>query len=498
MNKTKNRANLAFTVILIIGIAVVINLFSYRIFYRWDISQNKEYSVSQATKNSLGQMDDVATIKVYFSSNLPSQYLGLKQGVNDILDEYQRYAHGKISVEQMNPKSDDDTEQALATEGIPALQFNIMDKDKYQVTKGFMGLVITYGGKKEVIPVIQELNNLEYQLTMALKKLATKDLPTLGYVTSNGAIVLNGEAAKNIQQLRGLYNITEVDLKKNNIGADIKTLLIAGPKENFTKEELKKIDDFLMSGRSVLILADGVTVGNNLTATVNNTNLNELLEKYGVRLNNDLVLDVYSGRVSFSQGFMSFLVDYPFWPKIVKDGFNSTNPAVARLSGVVLPWASSIDILQNSQDEKIDYLARTSNQGWLQTKDFTLNPQNIPAVSNTKSYNLAVALSGNIKSAFGDKTTDQGRLIVVGDSDFMRDQFGDGTNENAVFFQNLVDNLAMDNTLATIRSKSMADRQIKELSDNGVILIRYANVFGVTILVLGFGLWRYFKRKNNQ
>jgi gliding-associated putative ABC transporter substrate-binding component GldG len=501
-DKTKQKTDFSIMVLIIIGILIMVNFFSYQIFYRWDLTQNKDYSISKTSKGAISKLDDIVNVKAYFSSNVPSQYINLKQEVGDILDEYRTYSGGKIKTEFIDP-ADDNTKQTLYTAGIPELQFNVMEKDKLQVVKGYLGMIIQYGDKKEVIPVIQDTSNLEYQITLAVKKLTAKNLPVLGLLTSNGAPSKDSELKTAYTALSKLYEIRDVDLKTNSdISTDITTLLIVGPTQKFSDQELKGIDKFLMAGKSVLVSVDGVTVGQGLSATSNNTDLEKLLTKYGVRLNHDLVLDVVSGTASFSQGFMSFTLNYPFWPKVVKGRFDSNYAAVAKLESAVFPWASSIDVLTDSIDksDKISYLAKTTDKARLQESNYNLNPQlDFTAAQKEGTYDLAVAVSGKFKSAYGKEETSSGRLIAIGDSDFMRDNFLQNNPDNLLMFQNLVDSLSLDQDLINIRSKGVSERPIKDgLSDSTRAAIRYFNIFGLTILVIVYGIFRYFMRKRSS
>jgi ABC-type uncharacterized transport system involved in gliding motility auxiliary subunit len=86
---------------------------------------------------------------------------------------------------------------------------------------------------------------------------------------------------------------------------------------------------------------------------------------------------------------------------------------------------------------------------------------------------------------------------LVGDSDFLRDSLSGGS-DNLIFFQNLVDSLTLDEGLINIRSKGIASRPLQELSDGSKASIRYLNVFGLTVLALIFGLWRYYSRRKSR
>lgn len=496
------KANFGLTAIIIIGILAMVNFFSYRIFYRWDLTQNKDYSISKASKQVAGGLDDVVNIKVYFSKNLPSQYIGLRQEAGDILDEYAAYSNGKIRVEFIDPGDNEEMKSELYMLGIPELQFNVLEKDKYQIVKGYLGIAARYGDKTEIIPVVENTDNFEYQMTLAIKKVISGEMAAVGFAAGNSTADLENEMSAAYEKTGELYQAQPVDLdSEKEIPDDIDTLVIAGPKEKFSEVQLKAIDAFLMKGKALLILADGVNVGDGLIASVNDTGLNDLLEKYGIKINNDLALDVSSGIVSFTQGYVTFSTNYPLWPKILPQGFDRENAATANLESLVLPWASTLEVAEDKIDKanKISYLARTTDKAWRQAGDFDLNPQQMFQPAGEKGiFNLAVAVSGKFTSAYGNGETGNGRLIVVGDSDFIKDGFSRNAPDNLVFFQNLIDSLSLDEDLINIRSKGVSDRPLKELSDGAKAAIRYFNIFGLTIIIVAFGMVRYYIRRRSK
>lgn len=497
-----NRANSGLTIIIIIGILGVLNFFSYQFFYRLDLTQNKDYSISKISKNTAGQLEDVLTVKAYFSNNLPSQYLNLRQEVGDILEEYANYSGGKIKVEFIDPKDDAAIQRDLYLLGIPELQFNVLEKDKYQVVKGYLGIAVQYGDKKEVIPVVQNTGNLEYQITLAIKKVTNKIDATLGFVTSNGTVNINEEMSDAYKKLEELYKIRDIDLSKvKEIDSSVKTLIIAGPTVKFSDSQLKIIDKFLIKGGSILFLVDGVKIEEGLTARANELGLEKLFSSYGLKLNKDLVADTNSGMASFSQGYITFSTNYPFWPKVIKAGFDKTNVAVSKLESLILPWASSVEILEDKIDKenKFWHLAKTSDKAMAQTGQFNLNPESISfAGAGRGQYDLAVGIFGKFNSAFDKTASGNGRIILVGDSDFIRDKFVRGMPDNMIFFQNIVDSLSLDEDLINIRSEEISDRPLRDLSDPEKVLIRYLNIFGITVIVIAFGLVRYFLRRRKR
>ncbi len=498
------------TIVIIIGLLLVINFIFSQLHFRWDLTANGDYSLSTASKKTAANLDDVVNIKAYFSKNLPAQYLDLQQQVSDLLAEYSSYSNGKIKVQMIDPATLKDASNELAAKGIPTLQFNVMRNDSYQVVNGYLGIVLQYGGKTEVIPVVSDTSNLEYQVTSDIKKLAGKNLPVIGLVTSNKTVPTTGDPnsgdtlmTQAYAKLSDLYEVKNIDLAKDQITDDVSTLLIVGPQDKFTDDELKKIDAFVMKGKSLILLADGVTVAKGMGATKNDLGLSKLLSAYGLQLNNDLIADASSnGRASFSStsgGYsMTYMINYPLWPKILPNNMDKSNVIVANLQSIIFPWVSSIDVTPKA-GENVVYLAKSTSDSLAETDSFVLDPQAAANASGKSGqYDLAVYVSGKVTSAFGAGSTDKARIVLVGDSDFATDMFtGDGS-DNMLFFQNLVDGLSLDSDLINIRAKTATERPITLPSTAAKETMRYLNIFGVTVIVLVFGVARYFLRRRDK
>jgi len=457
-------------------------------------------AISSVSKKTVGSLDDVVNIKVYFSKNLPSQYITLPQEVGDVLDEYQNYSGGKVQVEFIDPKDSPEEEASLAGKGIPQLQFTVLENDKYQVARGYLGILVQYGDRSEVIPVVENTQNLEYQMTLAIKKATSDKIATIGFLTSNGVTAAD-EIATAYKKIQEVYTVQQVDLSESGaVPENIDTLVIPGATEEFSEEELKEIDGFVARGGSLLVLQDGVEIGEGLAASVNNTGLEGLLESYGLKLNKDLAADVSSGMASFTQGFITFSTNYPYWPKVMPGGFNPDVAAVAKLESLMLPWASTVDILSDGKTGvNFQYLAKTTDKAWEQKAPFDVNPQKATApTGERKSAILAAMADGEIVSKYDAGKKAQARVVLVGDSDFLKEGFLRQSPDNLVFFQNLVDALSLDDDLTNIRSKGVSDRPLKELSPSAKAAIRYGNIFSITVLVIAFGMIRYWARKRSR
>ena len=515
--KIKQQSNLTVTVIIVLAILVVVNILGGMVFHRFDLTENKTYSLSKTTKQSLKSLDDLVTIKVYLSKELPNRLLVLRQEVVDFLSEYENVSGGKIKVQFTDPQGDSQAEQEAMMYGIPPLQFSVQEEDKFQVSSGYIGLAVVYSDKSESIPVISSLENLEYDLTTAIYKVSQTQIPTIGFLTGHGEISLMEEAEVVQKELEKLYQVMEVDITDGSfIDQSVQTLVIAGPKEELSERELFIIDQFLMSGHSVLFLVDQVDIGDNLMASVNQTGLEKLLEHYGVRVNNDLVMDSSNEIASFRTTQGGFYVNYPFWIKARRDFFDLENPVVNKLEAISLPWTSSVElILEKTGENKISELIKSTPKSMLQSDPFNLDPQQPFEVvpEELTQSTLAIAVSGKFNSYFNDKEppmveeegvsvsenvisqTDNGRIIVLGNARFMNNQFIQQFPYNLVFLQNAIDSLTLDESLISIRSKQPTNRPLEEVSKEKKMALRYVNVFGVTVLVVLLGLIRFVIRK---
>ncbi|HEX7401259.1 MAG TPA: GldG family protein, partial [candidate division Zixibacteria bacterium] len=157
------------TLVLIVAILLVFNLISVNLFTRLDLTEGRVFSLSPATQNVLKNLDDRLIAKMYFTKDLPPPYNGYARYLKDQLEEYQAYAQGKLKLEMIDP-SEEGKEMEAQRYGVPPLQVNAMENDKIEIKKVYMGLVLLFEDRKEVIPVVQNIAGLEYDLTSTIKR----------------------------------------------------------------------------------------------------------------------------------------------------------------------------------------------------------------------------------------------------------------------------------------------------------------------------------------
>ena len=525
--KIKYQTNAITLTLLILAILVAINFISYQYYWRLDLTQNKVYSLSDTSKDILTNLDDVVNVKVYFSEKLPSEYLSVKQGVEDMLDEYKNYSGNKIKVEYIDPVGDPELEQEVAGLGIPALQFNVMERDQFQLINGYLGMAINYADQQQIIPVVDSTKNLEYDLTSSVVKVTQTESIKIAWFAKEDAEAAEaalfqqdqGEYSVVLEELRDQYQVQKISATQEELLTDdTDALVVVSSDQAFSEREQFVIDQFLIKGKNVIFLVDGVTVNQYLLTSANSSGILGLLEHYGVKVDNNLVLDVSNEVASFSGGYVSFMVNYPFWVKVLNDNFNQDNTAVSQLENLVLPWTSSVSLLENKLGgNSYSVLAKSTEMGWLSEGDnIDLNPQQQFMPTEYGQYNLAVEVQGSFTSYWQDKevpassgeemtsadefipSTDNGHIVVIGDADLVTDRVVSRFPDNLLFFQNVLDSMVLEQSLAAIRSKGVVERPLKPLSDNAKSAIKYLNIFGVTLLAAVFGLVKFYLRKKKK
>ncbi len=531
-------------IVVILGAMALVNYGSNKWFMRLDLTEGKEYTVSQATKKTLRGLDDIVNIKVFFSKKLPSQMIPTTKKVKDILNEYQAYAKGNLRITYLDPADDPKIEQEASALGIQAVQMDAIEKDQRQIIKGYLGIAIQYADKKELLPLVTEVQDLEYNLTSAIKKLTRAEEPRIGLLSGYGTQALDTVATQARDQLKRQYSVVDVALKEGEkIDTGLKGLVLLGP-ENLTERAKFEIDQYVMSGGKLLAFVDGVSImaQYGLNGQTRNHNMNDLLGHYGARISQNLVLDVSCALASFQTqmggGFMSyFTTPYPLWPKIHDQYLDQENPVVNRMAGLTLPWSSCVDLTLDAADTtkkiKSTVLLRSTKAAWTMQEPFNLDPQKQfnTAEGLKKSQNLAVVLSGQFASFYKGKAipkfkkeiVDNGapkqvdtlapedagraiveqspdtRILVMGNSRFITDQFVQQTGGiNGAFLMNLVDWMVQDDDLITIRSRKVVDRPLKTTTPAARAAIKWVNVVVMPVLVIGFGLVRMGIRRKKR
>ncbi len=483
-------------VFLFIGIAVLTNIIGERIPGRIDLTSERIYTLSDATKKTLNNVKDVVNITLYASSKLPAQFQPVLRDTKDMLRDYQTSAKGNIIFTTKDPSQNPELAQDAQAQGIREVQFNVIGNEEFQLKTGYLGLAISYAGQKESIPFIQTTSDLEYQLTSNIKKLTTTNKKKISFTSGNGEKSLYQDYQKFSQELGKLYTTDSVALndEKTIVASDTAVLVLAGPNTKFSGHGINEVKDFLNKGGSAMFLINGTTIDpQSLTASANTNNFSDFVKDLGVDVGQDIVYDTKANEtIRFGGGIINYYLPYPFWIRAVPVDKNSI--ITSKIEGLVMPWASSVTLNENKLKEnnfKSSKLIITTKYGGKQTGNFTINPNSPPSNENLGEQLLAVSLSTD-KNSSGSAN----RIIVVGDSDFLTDQFLQNAPENLTFGMNAFAWLSQEESLAGIPTRQAGSRKLMIENATQTGLIKYGNFAIAALIPAAIGFTRLLRRRN--
>ena len=317
MKYNDKKSTLVFSVIIVIVI-IFVNLISRNWFVRFDLTDNKMYSLSSSSKSVVQKIDDIFTIKVYFSSDLPAQYANNKRYLQDILEEYTAYSSGNLRFEFYSPDDDAKLAEDAQKYGIQPVQLQVIENDKVEIKKVYMGLILLYEDQREVIPVIQTSTGLEYDITTKIKSMVETQKNTVGVVS------LDGESSNQnlVQFLNERYSVRS-NLNLSNPLDNIDVLLFNGVSATLDSIQESNLKSFIKNGGDIFFAQNRISVDiQTQQAAPIESNIFDILTLYGLTIKENLVLDQSCSQVNVQQQMgpfrMAVPMDYPFLPIIKK------------------------------------------------------------------------------------------------------------------------------------------------------------------------------------
>ncbi len=504
----KNAIIMVLTVLLLLA---TVNVIAARFPLRADLTENRTYTLAPATHDILKHLDDIVSITVYFTEELPPQLTTLRRNVEDLLAEIKRASNARVRVAFVDPNSSMLDEQKAALLGIPPIQLNVLKHDRQEVAKIYLGMAVTYGDQQQVLPVVQRLETLEYDLVEAILKVTTKEMPPIAWWETPTDSAAAGGFSLIRQALERRYTIVPLNAE-TAIDADPKrfpALVLASPR-TFSNEALVWLDQYLMGGGRIIALIDRFDIDGQLNVTPVETNVTELLTHYGVTADDELVLDTANAMASFSGGIVTYHMPYPYWPDVQKAYLNSDEPIVADLESIVLPWTSPLTLATTAAETGTPLATTTDQAIAIPAHEAQLDPQaaaEAMAQGKPATAVLSALLDGPFSSFFADRdrapkgatligeSPASARLFVVGSSRWVSDSFLQVFPANAAFFQNAVDAFAMGDALIGIRSREQTTRPIAALSETGIAFFRWTNLLIGPIIVLVIALVVFLMRR---
>ncbi len=437
-NKANYKAQAIIRLLIAIGILIAVNVLSYSIFTRFDLTKEKRFSLTNSTKDMLGELEDVVYFKVYLEGDFESGFKRLQTSTQEMLDEFRVYGGNNIQYEFLDPLADASMDEKkmivtdLASKGLLP-QTLVTNNEEYSERVIIPGAMASYRGREVPVPLLLEqtnnkdpqvvLNNsvslLEYQLGNAVQKLMRRDRPAVAFLEGQGELAeIQVQSIANA--LAPYYVMERYSLKDNlHIPPRINALVIAKPMEKFDEVDKFKIDQYIMNGGKVLWLVETLRAemdslsrnGGKFIALDYGLNIEDQLFKYGVRINPNLVEDAQqcnviplvigtdqSGNARQTRPFQ-----WPFFPIITNMADN--HPITKNIDAVNLAFASSIDTIRTKNDIKKTVLMTTSQYSKTIFSPARIDVNTVRSELNMERYNkpdqiVGVLLEGSFESAF--------------------------------------------------------------------------------------------------
>lgn len=403
---------------------------------RVDLTNEKRFTLSSTTKKLLKELEEPVSIEVFLKGDFPSGFKKLSGSVNDLLEEFRETGGNNIQLKFISPDEgfpDSDLTYAdtLTSLGMYPINLTSQVKDGQQQQfvypwafvhyKNSSMPVAIYKGKSPMISH-SELNSaeamLEYNFADAIARLSTDRKPVVGYATGNGQPmdVSVYDLVENV--LRTEYNLVTFNLLEQPfIPKEIEALMIVKPTVPFTDDQKLKLDQYVMNGGKLVMFLDrleaemdSLRIKNEVIAYDRGLNLNDLVFKYGARVNADLVMDLQCDYLPFDvSGDGQFeLLPWNYFPVLESPANHPINKGVGFVSARFL---NSIDTIEAEGIRKTILLKSSANSRTIATPALISGKENVNAPEDERfkksGIPVAVLLEGKFPSLFANRLTNE-------------------------------------------------------------------------------------------
>lgn len=477
-------------ILVVAGILILVNILANRYFFRIDFTEDHRYTLSDATKTILNELDDPVTITAYFSEGLPPNIDKTRIDFKEMLAEYATRSHGKIMYEFINPNKDQMTEQEAMQKGISPVVINVREKDQSVQKKAYLGAELKYGEKTEIIPFIQPGSAMEYSLSSSLKKLTVADKKLVGFIQGHGepTIAMMPQATEALNVL----NIAEgVNLTDSTYLGRYETLVLIAPTDSIPQKHFQMFDDYLAQGGKMVVAINRVdgnlqqSMGTEIT-----TGLETWLANKNINVDKSFIIDANCGSVNVvqQQGMFSFStqVQFPYLPIFTHF---ADHPVTKGLETVIMQFASPVEY---TGDTTLHFtpLMMSSDKSGTQNVPVYFNIQKKWGDSDFPMKNIVAAgvLEGKIVGQNDSK------MIVIGDGNFPVNGQGQQRQQlapdNVNLLVNSVDWLSDDTGLIELRTRGITSRMLDQIDDGKKNFLKWLNVLLPVLLIIIYGIIR--------
>ncbi|MBP6412553.1 MAG: gliding motility-associated ABC transporter substrate-binding protein GldG [Bacteroidia bacterium] len=560
MNKkgTSRKISLLQLLLALVILVLINNLGGY-VFYRIDLTSEKRYSLSPATKDLVKSLDDVVLVKVYLEGEFPAGFKRLRSETKEMLDEFRAYAGDNLQYEFINPSESTDEKkrnevyQHLVKEGLQPTNLTVKEEGGKSQQIIFPGAIFSYKNRNIAVQLLKSrmgvsseemlnssIQQLEYEFSNSIRKLSNPQKMNVAFIKGHGELdqLHSTDIARSLSEY---YTVKQVALDSNIHALEgYDAAIVAKPDSVFSEKDKFILDQFVMNGGKMMWFIDPVyaemdSLQNKLGMTFgisNPINLDDLLFKYGVRLNDNLVQDLQAAPIPIVTGYsgnqpQQSLFPWFYMPLVVPE---NVHPIVTNLNAIKFEFASSLDTVSNAGVKKT-ILLHTSKYSKVLNSPVRISLGIVQQEPKQEQYNkhnlpLAVLLEGQFESVFKNRITTAiansneikfkaqskpTKMIVVSDGDVIKNAvskssgkvyplgFDRYTNQmygNTNFILNSMNYLTDNSGLISIRSRELTLRLLdKEVLKSDKFFWQLLNTLLPILLLLIYGIVQFYLRK---
>lgn len=468
-SKMKNiKSKFVKAIIVIVLFTVILSVFS-KYHFRFDLTSEKRYTLSETTKQILEKNIDTIHFQIYLNGDLPISFYRLKNEINDLLEEFTEYSDENITFEFIDPADNEEkqltnkTYEYLVSQGL--IPYTIQEKDdagKEVSRVVFPGAIVL--SKNKVLPINflktsmlsnsdQNINsaiqNIEYELINAIRKISLKQKHYVGFLYGHDELDKN-QTASIIKSLQEYYNVERFKIDSNSVSSinKYKAIIICKPIKAFSEVDKFIIDQYIMNGGHVAWLLDYVNVPEDslryqrmVLGLASELNLDDMLFRYGIRINYNVVLDNQCAIIPLNvapQGTQPQFNPTPwYFHPLVNPATN--NPITKNLNLVKLECPSVIDTVgDNQKNRKVTVLLRSSQYSKILATPVPVSFDILEQSPDARFFNkydlpLGVLIEGTFSSVYKNRmlpktlastkvkeTSKQTSMIVIADGDIVK------------------------------------------------------------------------------
>jgi len=555
---TSNKRKDLMSFVMVIAIVILVNFVFSFYFKRFDLTSEKRYTLAESTRKLLKNLDDVVYLKVYLQGEFNPDFTRLRNETKEMLDEFRAFSNNQVEYEFINPLENpnkdetDKIEKQLYEKGIIPEQ--VIDRKKDQKTTESLiwpGALVTHKGRetswqifKRQLGISREvsINNsvqeLEYGLSNTIRKLQTQKKPEVTFIEGHGEL----DTLRQHDFMRSLseyYKVSHVAINHNlEALKGSSAIIISQPDSVFDEKDKFIIDQYIMRGGKVLWMIDPVYINydtlrlKGFTLGLNNElNLEDMLFKYGVRLNPNLIQDMQCSQLKINVGFKNGQPDFKLFPWIYNPLIlpDMDHPIVKNLDLIKFEFASSLDTV-SARGIKKTVLLRSSRYTKVQPTPARIGLAMVKFTPKEDQFHnsyqpVACLLEGEFSSLYSNRLPtailrdsaiafrDKGvktKMIVIADGDVVKNDFRPGigplnlgldrntgqTFANKTFLLNCMNYLLDDEGLLQLRAREvklrLLDKKKIANQESKWQLMNIAMPLGVIILL---GLIQFYIRK---